>query len=92
MKKVFAAVISVLIMFAFAACAQQSSDGVYSITYTGRTENLLEAPDSARAGDAVEVKTVLLYDADTEVYVNGKKIEKTHTTIGARPSPCPPAT
>ncbi len=41
-------------------------------------ECLIDTPYSAKAGDCVEIKTAVLYDADICVYVDGQAVEKSH--------------
>lgn len=50
----------------------------YLITYTGNLSDLTSAPLSAINGETVEIKTVILCDADIEIYVDGEKIERSH--------------
>ena len=41
-------------------------------------DTFTETPEEANAGDTVELKTEILYDADIHVYVDGQEIGKTH--------------
>lgn len=50
----------------------------YSIRLSGNESDVVSAPKNAKGGETVEIKTVILYDADIEVYVDGEKIEKSH--------------
>ena len=51
----------------------------YSIGYNGDAADLLTfAPSAAKAGDVLELKTGVLYDADIHVYVDGQEIERSH--------------
>ena len=51
----------------------------YSIGYNGDAADLLTfAPSAAKAGDVLELKTDVLYDADIHVYVDGQEIGKSH--------------
>ncbi len=42
------------------------------------TDIFIDAPEKANAGDTVELKTEILFDADIHVYVDGQEIGKTH--------------
>ncbi len=53
----------------------------YKIEYDLRDElkeQLIDTIYSAKAGDSVEIKTSVLYDADILIYVDGQTIEKSH--------------
>ena len=40
--------------------------------------DFISTPFAANAGDAVEIRTAILFDADIHVYVDGQEISKTH--------------
>ena len=42
------------------------------------TDIFTDTPQKADAGDTVDLKTAILYDADLHVYVDGQEISKTH--------------
>ena len=42
------------------------------------TDVFTDTPRKANAGDTVELKTAILFDADIHVYVDGQEISKTH--------------
>ncbi|MBR4206297.1 MAG: hypothetical protein IKQ92_12560 [Clostridia bacterium] len=51
----------------------------YSIGYSGNAaDHLTSAPAAAKAGDTVEIRTEVLYDADIHVYADGQEIPKSH--------------
>ena len=56
-------------------------DSGFSITYElgdEFTDIFTDTPEKADAGDTVELRTAILYDADLHVYVDGQEIGKTH--------------
>ena len=63
-----------------AAASSASSDDVFNIRFElgDIADNFTETPLEAKAGDTVEIKTVILHDADIHVYVDGREIEKSH--------------
>ena len=42
------------------------------------TDKFTDRPSEAIPGETVELRTVVLHDADIHVFVNGQEIEKTH--------------
>lgn len=51
----------------------------FVIRLTGDHTELVEScPESAKEGDAVEIRTEILYDADIRVFVDGEEIPQTH--------------
>ncbi len=60
--------------------ASSSGDGSYSISYELRetSGHFTDLPGSADAGETVEIRTEILYDADIHVYVDEQEIGKTH--------------
>ncbi|MBQ7172973.1 MAG: hypothetical protein IJR88_02510 [Clostridia bacterium] len=52
----------------------------YTISYElgDLLEDFIELPAKAKAGETVEIKTVVLCDADLHVYVDGEEIAKSH--------------
>lgn len=60
--------------------ASSSGNRSYSISYElGETaDHFSDLPGSADAGDTVEIRTEILYDADIHVYVDEQEIVKTH--------------
>ncbi len=51
----------------------------YGIGYSGSAaDRLIDAPPAAKAGDTVEIRTEVLYDADIHVYADGQEIPKSH--------------
>ena len=74
--RILAASLALLIaVTAFASCGEKSA---HAIKYTGNVSDVTLAPQSARGGERVEIKTVIIYDADIEVYVDGIKTERSH--------------
>ena len=58
---------------------ERSRNGYFNISYEfGGAAYFTSTPSEARAGDAVELRTEILYDADIHVYVDGQEIGKTH--------------
>ena len=58
---------------------ERSRNGYFNISYEfGSAADFTSAPSEARAGDTVELRTEILYDADIHVYVDGQEIGKTH--------------
>ena len=58
----------------------QEKKALYSIQYDLGTaaSHFTSTPSEAKAGETVEVKTGILFDADIHVYVNGQEISKSH--------------
>ena len=58
---------------------ERSRNGYFNISYEfGSAVDFTSTPSEARAGDTVELRTEVLFDADIHVYVDGQEIEKTH--------------
>lgn len=77
MKKSLPIIAAVLLiaamMLTLTSCVKE-----HRINYTGNVSDLVSAPTSAVKSQIVEIKTIILYDADIEIYVDGKKIERSH--------------
>ena len=58
----------------------ETSDSLFNIRYElgSAADDFLTMPPVAVPGDTVEIRTVVLTDADIHVYVDGKEIGKTH--------------
>ena len=84
MKKFIAAALCFLLAFLFVACrantASSPEDAIFDITYDlgSLSDDFTDTPASAKYGDSVEIRTVILIDADIHVYVDGKEIQKSH--------------
>lgn len=59
---------------------ERSRNGYFTISYEygSAAADFTSTPSKARAGDTVELRTEILYDADIHVYVDGQEIGKTH--------------
>ena len=60
---------------------QNNNEGSFTIKYElgdEFTDVFTDMPQETRAGDTVELRTEILYDADIHVYVDGQEISKTH--------------
>ena len=60
---------------------QNNNEGSFTIKYElgdEFTDVFTDMPQEARAGDTVELRTEILFDADIHVYVDGQEISKTH--------------
>lgn len=59
---------------------ERNDNSIFNIKFElGNTaDNFISIPSEAKAGDMVEIRTGILFDADIHVYVDGQEIEKTH--------------
>ena len=57
-----------------------SNHGDFTIRYElgDAAKDFIRTPSGAKAGDTVEIRTAVLYDADLHVYVDGLEIGKSH--------------
>lgn len=64
----------------FCSCASVKNTDEYTVSYElgEHLEDFTELPAKAKAGETVEIKTVVLLDADIHVYVDGEEIAKSH--------------
>ena len=76
-------VIAIVVCIVLAVCLMTdpfSTKGDLTIRYElGDTaKDFIRTPSGAKAGDTVEIRTEVLYDADLHVYVDGLEIGKSH--------------
>ena len=64
----------------FSDCRIDTDKGIYNIRYDlGKDAGcFVSMPSEAAAGETVEIRTAILFDADIHVYVDGLEIDKTH--------------
>ena len=76
MKRVFCILLAALTLLPLAACAAR----VHSIETNCNVEmdDILSVPRQAKAGETVEIRSHVLYDADIDIYVDGEMIRKSH--------------
>lgn len=76
-------VIAIVVCIVLAVCLMTdpfSTNGDLTIRYElgDAAKDFISTPSGAKAGDTVEIRTEVLYDADLHVYVDGQEIGKSH--------------
>ena len=86
MKKTISVLLAALLLWLFAGCSSPSETGsdpapaVFRIRYDlgNLAGDFTDTPEIAQAGESVEIRTMVLDDADIHVYVDGEEIVKSH--------------
>ena len=87
MRRLALSIISLIMAIALVSCSHSFPEedtgnvsGYHTIRYDlGDTASFFTSvPSEAEAGNTVEIRTGVLYDADIHLYVDGQEIEKSH--------------
>ena len=92
-KLIIGCIICVVVALVFCGCTNankkeppigydnESANNRYTISYNlgDLSDNFADNPTNAEAGEVVEIRTHILYDADLHVYEDGQEIEKIYS-------------